>query len=170
MSAPAVASATRRVVVGVGDMSVSNQPGDLLVTYALGSCLGICIHDPVAGVAGMLHAMLPTATADPERAREKPTKFVDSGLTLLFKEAYRLGARKERIVVKVAGGASATPEGRTDSFQIGKRNIVAFRRLLWMNGVLLQAEDVGGNRSRTVSLDVATGEVVITSNGEKTNL
>jgi chemotaxis protein CheD len=154
----------------MGDLAVSRQAGDLLVTYALGSCLGVCIHDPLAGVGGMLHAMLPSAVADPEGARERPAKYVDSGLTLLFREAYRLGARKERIVVKVIGGASATPEGRTDSFQIGKRNLVTFRKLLWKNGVLLEAEDVGGNRSRTVSLDVATGEILISSNGEKTRL
>ena len=91
-------------------------------------------------------------------------------MTALFKEAYRMGAQKGRIVVKVAGGASATPEGRPDSFQIGKRNIVEFKKLLWKNGVLLKAEDLGGNRSRTVHLDVATGAVTITSSGERTQL
>jgi chemotaxis protein CheD len=170
MSPTAAAEVACRVVVGVGDLALSDRPGDLLVTYALGSCLGVCIYDPAAKVAGMLHAMLPTATADPERARERPAKFVDSGLTQLFRDAYSLGARKERIIVKVAGGASSTPEGRTDSFQIGKRNLVELRKLMWKNGVLLEAEDVGGGKSRTVSLDVATGEVVITSIGEKTRL
>lgn len=166
----AAAEAARRQVVGVGDLRVSNDPGEVLVTYALGSCIGVCIYDREAGVAGLLHAMLPTITADPERGKERPERYVDSGLTLLFRQAYQLGAKKERIVVKVAGGASATPEGRQDSFQIGKRNVIAFKKLLWKNGVILESEDTGGNRSRTVSLDVATGEVVISSQGEKTSL
>ncbi len=169
MNSTAAGEATR-VVVGVGDMALSNQPGVVLVTYALGSCLGVCIHDPVAGVAGMLHAMLPTITADRSQGAARHARFVDSGMTALFKGAYRMGAQKGRIVVKVAGGASATPEGRRDSFQIGKRNIIEFKKLLWKNGVLLKAEDLGGNRSRTVHLDVSTGEVTITSSGERTQL
>lgn len=170
MIGAALREASRRVVVGVGDLAVSADPGDQLVTYALGSCLGVCIHDPVAGVAGLLHAMLPSATADPEQGGANPARYVDSGVTALFREAYRHGARKERIVLKVAGGASLVPEGRPDSFQIGKRNVVALRRILWKNGVMIQAEDVGGAISRTVSLEVATGEVTLATNGVRSTL
>lgn len=162
--------ASRRVVVGVGDMAVSSDPGELLVTYALGSCLGVCIYDPVARVGGLLHAMLPTATADPELGKGNPARYVDSGITTLFKETYRLGAKKERMVLKVAGGASTVPEGSPDSFQIGKRNVVALRKILWKNGVLIHAEDLGGAVSRTVGLEVATGGVSVSTNGVRSLL
>jgi chemotaxis protein CheD len=170
MSLAAAREASRRVVVGVGDMAVSSDAGYLLVTYALGSCLGVCIHDPVARVAGLLHAMLPTATADPELGKGNPARYVDSGVTALFREAYRLGARKERIVLKVAGGASTVPEGAPDSFQIGKRNLVALRKILWKNGVLIHGEEVGGAVSRTVGLEVGTGCVSVSTNGVRSLL
>ncbi len=164
------ANQTSRQVVGIADLKLSNRVGDTLVTYALGSCLGVCIHDPEAKVAGLLHAMLPSAGADEEKARVQPAKFVDSGVTALFREAYRMGARKERIVVKVAGGASVANAGEHDSFQIGKRNIIALKKLFWKNGVMIRGEDLAGNVSRTVSLDVASGEVKVRVNGADTIL
>jgi chemotaxis protein CheD len=164
------ASLSTRQVVGIAEMKVSNREEEVLVTHALGSCLGVCIHDPVAGVGGILHAMLPSASADPDKARTNPARFVDSGVTALFKTAYERGARKERIVVKVAGGASMGGNGGTDSFRIGQRNIVALRKLFWKNGVLISGEDVGGSCSRTLSLDMATGEVRLRVNGTDTIL
>jgi chemotaxis protein CheD len=94
-------------VVGVADLKVSASTEERLITYALGSCLGIVVYDPVVSVAGMLHVMLPTGTIDPAKMQEKPAMFVDSGIPLLFKECYKLGAKKERMQVKVAGGAHA---------------------------------------------------------------
>lgn len=160
-----MSTAATRLTVGVADMKVSSRPGEVLVTYALGSCLGITVHDAVAGVGGMLHVMLPSAANHPEKALENPHMFVDTGVPLLFKACYRLGAAKERLVVKVAGGASAHEDEARDSFQIGKNNLVMLRRLFWKNGVLIRAQEVGGHVSRTLSLDVASGEVRIKSNG-----
>lgn len=161
----------RDVVVGVAELRLSATPGERLVTYALGSCLGIAIYDPVARVAGLLHAMLPTAAVDPERGRRTPAMFVDAGVPLLFRESYRLGARKERIVVRVAGGMAAGRDEEADQFRIGQRNVLALRRLLSKNGVRLHAHDVGGVRtSRTVSLDVATGVLAVRSGGRVTHL
>lgn len=158
---------TSRLVVGIADLKLSRRAGEELVTYALGSCLGVAIYDPEAGVGGLLHAMLPSASADNGKGAFNPAKFVDSGVTTLFKEAYKLGASKERIVVKVAGGASVANGGGTDSFQIGKRNIVALKKLFWKNGVLLKGEDLGGHVSRTMTVDIASGEVRIKSNGQE---
>lgn len=129
-----------RYVVGMADMRVSANPEDSLITYALGSCLGIAIYDPVARVGGLLHIMLPLATVDPAKAAQNPYMFVDTGVPRLFMECYKAGARKERLTVKVAGGASNSD--REDCFQIGKRNFTIFRKLLWKNGVLLKAYDV----------------------------
>jgi len=153
-------------VVGVADLKVSAVPGERLITYALGSCLGIVIYDPVASVAGMLHVMLPTGTIDAQKMQEKPAMFVDSGVPLLFKECYKLGAKKERIVCKVAGGAHAGASEEADRFQIGKRNMIALRKLLWKNGVLVQAHDTGGiQTSRTMWVEVASGDVTLKING-----
>ena len=167
-TAPASATRARgtNAVVGVADVKVSNDPALRLITYALGSCLGISVHDPVAGVGGLLHVMLPTGTIDPAKMQAKPAMFVDSGVPLLFKECYRLGARKERMIVRVAGGAHAGASEDGDRFQIGKRNMIALRKLLWKNGVLVHAQDTGGiQTSRTMWLDVATGAVTLKVNG-----
>ena len=159
------------VVVGIADLKLSATPGERLVTYALGSCLGIAIHDPVAGVAGLLHAMLPSGAIDAEKAARTPAMFVDSGVPLLFRESYRLGARKERIVLRVVGGAHAGADESSDQFQIGKRNMLMLRKLLWKNGVVLHAHDTGGvQTSRTVFLDVGTGALTVRSHGRDSTL
>lgn len=152
-------------VVGVADLKISNVPGERLITYALGSCLGIVVYDPIVRVAGMLHVMLPTGTIDPVKMADKPAMFVDSGVPQLFKCCYALGAKKERMVVKVAGGAHAGATEEDDRFQIGKRNLLALRKLLWKNGVLIHAHDTGGvQTARTMWVDVATGAVTLRIN------
>ncbi len=171
LPAPATRARANNDVVGVADVKVSNDPSSRLITYALGSCLGISVHDPVAGVGGLLHVMLPTGTIDPAKMQAKPAMFVDSGVPLLFKECYRLGAKKERMVVKVAGGAHAGATEEGDRFQIGKRNMIALRKLLWKNGVLVHAQDTGGvQTSRTMWLDVSTGAVTLKVNGAESPL
>ncbi len=168
---PLLAIRARDVVVGVADLKLVNTPGERLITYALGSCLGIVIHDPVAGVAGLLHAMLPDSTIDKAKAERNPAMFVDTGVPLLFRESYKLGAKKERMIVKVAGGAHSGATEADDQFQIGKRNFLMLRKLLWKNNVLVQAHDVGGcQTSRTMVVDVATGGVIIRSQGAETSL
>ena len=153
-------------IVGVADMKISNSGEDVLITHALGSCLGIAIHDPVAGVGGLLHVMLPLSTINPDRAKQNPMVFVDTGVPRLFIECYKVGAKKERLVVSVAGGAVTNGHKENeDHFQIGKRNFTMLRKLLWKNGVLLKAQDVGGTDSRTMSLEIAGGEVAIRFNG-----
>jgi chemotaxis protein CheD len=154
-----------RQVVGLADMKVSADRAEELITYALGSCLGVAIHDPVAGVGGLAHLMLPMSTNYPEKAEVNPHLYVDTGVPRLFHAAYAAGADKRRLVVKVAGGGSLNEEA-DDVFQIGKRNFIVLRKLLWQNGVLLQGHDVGGRVSRTMTLSIGTGEVTIKSNGE----
>jgi chemotaxis protein CheD len=148
--------------VGVADLVVSNDPAERIITYALGSCLGVTVHDPVAGVAGLLHLMLPESAIDPVKGEHQPEMFVDTGIPLLFKSAYKLGAKKERMVVKVAGGAHAAANPDDDRFQIGKRNFVALRKIFWKNGVMITASDVGGAQtSRTMWIDVGSGVVTL---------
>jgi len=144
-------------VIGISDLKVTNNPADSMVTYALGSCIAVAVYDPAAKVGGLLHYMLPDSTLDAGKAKETPAMFADTGIPLLFKSCYKLGADKKRMVVKVAGGASILDE--SNFFRIGQKNIMAMRKLFWNNNVLIDAEDTGKNFNRTVRLDVATGKV-----------
>ena len=157
-------------IVDVADMKVSADKGDVLVTHALGSCLGIAIHDPAAHVGGLLHVMLPLSTMDPKRGKENPYMFVDTGVPKLFLECYKAGARKERLQVKVAGGACTRCDEEDDYFKIGKRNFIMLKKLFWKNGVLLRAHDVGGSKSRMLSLDIGSGEVAVNISGKSKTL
>ncbi len=167
---PLTARQAGRIVVGISDVQVSQDPEETLVTYGLGSCLGVMVYDPVARVGGMLHAMLPSPP-NGEKAAENPARFISTGLPLLFRSAYSLGADKRRIHLTVAGGASMRPSGTEDDlFQIGRRNYVELKKMLWKNGVIIRDEDVGGNSSRTVTLHLSTGEVTVKANGTEFTL
>ncbi len=155
-----------QVVVGVADMRISNQPEEVLVTHALGSCLGVVIYDPVARVGGILHFMLPDSSLDPQKGQENPHMFADTGLPLLFRESYRLGAQKSRLQVKVAGGSQLL--GNREHFQIGRRNYAALRKIFLKNNVLIDNENVGGTKARTLFLEIATGNVWIKVMGHNT--
>ncbi len=145
-------------IVAVGDMKVGKD-GDILVTHALGSCLGLIVYDPVARVGGLLHAMLPLSRINPQKAESHPYMFVDKGVPLLFNTVYQMGGQKERLIVKVTGCGS--PLGKNAMFKIGERNYTVLKKLLRKNNVLLEAEDVGGTDSRTVHVDIATGQAIV---------
>ncbi len=155
-------------VVGISDMKVSNKPEEVLITYSLGSCLGVVIYDPVARVAGLLHSMLPLSKIDPQKAKASPFMFVDTGIPLLFKEAYNLGAEKKNIIVKAAGCSSLLDE--KGFFKIGERNFTVLRKLLWKNNILIDKQDIGGNHSRTVSVSINNGRVTVKTGGKEHEL
>jgi chemotaxis protein CheD len=146
-----------QVVIGIGDCRVSTTPDDVLVTYALGSCIGIAVHDPMIPVGGLLHFMLPDSAIDPTRSADTPFKFADTGIPLLLDRMAGLGAQKRRLVVRIAGGAQMMdPAG---VFDIGKRNYQALRRILWKSGLLVHAEVIGGTTSRSIRLQVGSGRL-----------
>ena len=116
-------------VVGIADMKISNREEDLLITYALGSCLGVAAYDPVARIGALLHAMLPSSEMDLNKAMINPYMFVDTGVQSMLEELFKLGARRERLVIKVAGGACMNGKNG-DFFQIGKRNFLMLREVL----------------------------------------
>lgn len=144
------------LVVGVGDCQVSRNPDDILVTYALGSCIAIVIYDPVAHVGGMLHYLLPDSSIDQEKAIRAPFTYADTGIPKLFHTAYELGAEKRRLSVLAAGGAQVLA---SELFQIGKRNHLAMKKIMWRAGVLVHHEEVGGDQSRTIRMEIATGRI-----------
>ncbi|OQY57707.1 MAG: chemotaxis protein CheD [Desulfobacteraceae bacterium 4572_88] len=156
-----------RHVIVVGDMKVGGR-GDMLVTHALGSCLGLMIYDPVEQVGGLLHAMLPLSRINPRKAEANPFIFVDTGVPILFKSVYELGGQKARLVVKAAG--CGKPLVNNEMFKIGERNYTVLKKLLWKNSILLEAEDVGGTASRTIHFDVSTGQMLISIGGLKKEL
>ena len=152
-------------IVGVADMKVSNNPVESIVTYSLGSCIGLAIYDPFAKVGWILHYMLPESSIDPEKAQRKPFMFADTGIPRLFKAAYRLGAKKQRIKIYVAGGAEILDQ--KGFFNIGKRNYMALKKMFFKNNVIIDKQDVGGNHNRTVRIEIATGTIFVKTSGQK---
>ncbi|HEX7652865.1 MAG TPA: chemotaxis protein CheD, partial [Verrucomicrobiae bacterium] len=153
----------KTLVVGVADMAVSNDSSADIVTYSLGSCLGITIYDPLKKIGGLLHLMLPDSTIDPLKASSAPYMFVDTGVPRLFHAAYNLGADRSRLLVKVAGGSQLLDEKGV--FNIGSRNVEAFKKLIAQQGLTIHAQDTGGVVSRTVRLDLMNGNTSVKSPG-----
>lgn len=145
--------------VGISDLVVTRDANATIVTHALGSCIGVFIYDPVAVVGGCLHYMLPLSKGK----AANPAQFADTGVPLLFSRAYRLGATKQNIIVKVCGGAEMNAD--KDMFRIGKRNFTVLRKIFYQNSVVMAATDVGGKTSRTGRLWMSDGALVVTKNG-----
>lgn len=164
------APAERLVAVGVGDAEVSGDPEAVLVTHALGSCLGVVIHDRDRPLAGLFHPMLPTARDCTEAFRARPFSCVDTGFPLFLKWLEDSGARRARLRVRVAGGARMFEDGKPEELSIGKRNMVVLRRLLWKAGLLIESECTGGSAAQTVRAWVASGRVLVSSGRESFEL
>lgn len=147
----------QRVVIGVGDMAVSNSTGVVLSTYALGSCIGVVAYDPVVKVGGILHLMLPESRISPQKAAVQPAMFADTGLPLFFQQLAGFKALASRTRLFVAGGASVL--SGTDPFAIGERNTRATLKFLTRNGLTVRRAEVGGAINRTIHLEMASGSV-----------
>ena len=151
------------LVVGISDIKWSSSKDDVLITYALGSCIAVIVYDPKACVGGLLHFMLPDSSLDIDKARVNPGMFADTGIPVLFKTCYSMGAEKKRMIVKVAGGASILDD--TSFFRIGQKNMTAMRKIFWKNNVMVDAEDTGSNYNRTVRLEMNSGKVYVKTSG-----
>jgi len=156
-----------RHIIVVGDMKTGEKE-DFLITHALGSCLGLIVYDPEIQIGGLLHAMLPLSKINRDKAQANPYMFVDTGVPTLFKTLYEMGAKKSRLVVKAAG--CGNPMGRNETFKIGERNYSALKIFLRESNILLESEDIGGTKSRTVNFDILSGITIISSNGQKEEL
>ena len=151
-----------RIIVSVSEMKIG-QKEDRLVTLALGSCLGLTVYDPVMQMGALLQAMLPFSKINVSKAAINPFMFVDTGVPALFESLHVQGMRQENMVVKAVG--CGNPMGEKEVFKIGERNYLVLQEVLLKEGIRLVGEDVGGTASRTVQLDVATGQTLISSNG-----
>ncbi len=152
------------IYVGVGEYATSVTPGEIVKTLALGSCVAVVILDAKNKSVGLLHIALPESSINKKRAKEKPGMFADTGIPNLLEEMQKLGYDgKSRLIIKLAGGASIMDPNKT--FNIGKRNVLAIRKILWRFRLGAIAEDVGKNFSRSVAIDMNTGKVIVSSPG-----
>ncbi len=161
------------IVVGVSECRTSKDRDSYLVTYALGSCIGLVAYDPKSGVGGLLHFQLPDSGLDREMAESHPAMFADTGLQLLITKMTRLGADPKRTMIRIAGGAQMIGGPKFAGLQrqtlpsegtgVGKQNYLVIRKLLWRHGLMLEGEAVGGGQGRTLGLTIGTGEFWVTS-------
>jgi chemotaxis protein CheD len=153
------------VAVGLGELRVSRDPQDVLVSYGLGSCVGIGLYDPILRIAGLLHALLPAHSNGTDGCSPK---FVDSGVQALLDEMTRAGADRNRLVVRMAGGANMlVAPGFSQNLNIGARNVEAAYAALQALRLKLSGQDVGGNIGRTVRFYVANGRMTIRTIGNQ---
>lgn len=153
-----------KVTVGIADMKLLQGEGTI-ITYALGSCIGLCFHDPRLKLGALLHIMLPL---NMEAGRKTPMKYADTGIRETLRQMEAMGAMRSRITVKIAGGARMFEIAGSNSLgNIGQRNIESVHTILRQEKIALLAEDVGGTNARTLLLDVASGQGCIRSYGKK---
>ncbi len=155
------------IKVGMADYKVGRNP-DSLISYGLGSCVGIALFDSTAKVGGLAHIMLPDSTQ--ARSADNLAKFADTALPVMLNEIIKLGGLKSRITAKIAGGSQMfTFTNTTDIMRVGERNADAVRAVLKKLEIRVIAEDTGGNYGRTVELRLDTGifRVKTIDKGEK---
>lgn len=150
-----------KVVVGISDIKVVTRPG-VLISYALGSCVGICLYDSIKGVAGMSHVLLPDSKMCPRD--QNVMKFADTAIEELILRMLNQGAAKHRLTAKIAGGAQLFGNAASsNSMRIGDRNVEAVKEHLGKYNIKLLSEDTGLNYGRTVQFNSNDGVVIISS-------
>lgn len=153
------------ITIGIGDLNVAKVP-NVLITYALGSCVGICLHDANTNTAGMAHIMLPSSIN--MQSDKNPYKYADLAIPALVKKMEQIGAKKQSITAKIAGGAqmfetfSDSPIGK-----IGDRNVAAVKEVLAKLGIPIIADDTGKNYGRTVLFDPKDGKMIVRTGAKK---
>ena len=152
------------LMVGLGEVKTSQDPAVVLTCLGLGSCIGVCMYDPVAKVAGMAHIVLPKSDGKPDKTGGK---YADTGLPLLLEMMLERGAVKSRVVSKIAGGAQISrAKGLGDAFQIGQRNLEAVQAVFEANSMRIKGSDTGGHHGRTLRFYLDTGQTLVTAAGK----
>lgn len=149
------------VILGLGELHAEADSSTVLSCLGLGSCVALCLHDPVTKAGAMAHMVLP---ASAEGRGDKIPRFVDVAVPMLLMEMERLGSPRSRLVAKLVGGAQMM-NSASAALNIGQRNIEAAEEALRQQGVPLAASDTGGNQGRTVRLLLETGQVTVTTVG-----
>lgn len=154
-------------IIDIADMKISADPDDILITYSLGSCLGIAAYDPAVKIGAIIHCMLPLSKIDQGKAKQRPYMFVDSGVPIMLDSMFKAGARKSRLKICIAGGAHVLDNANI--FRIGERNMTVVRKILWKNDMLISVQSVGGHVSRTIKLNLGYGLFTVKSDGKETH-
>ena len=152
-----------KITIGIADMKMAQSSG-MLITYALGSCIGICLYDQKIKLGALIHIMLPL---NMEPGRKNTMKYADTGIRETLKMMEAKGASRSRITAKIAGGAKMFEIKGGSLSNIGQRNIESVHTILRQEGVRLTAENVGGTVARTLLFDVASGQGCIKSYGRQ---
>ncbi|NLM14036.1 MAG: chemotaxis protein CheD [Epulopiscium sp.] len=151
------------IKVRMADLNVAKYP-DILTTLGLGSCVGIALYDPIARVGGLAHIMLPDSTQI--KNNSNIAKFADTATVKLIEEMINIGAKKDRIVAKLAGGAQMFSFSQSsDLMRVGARNVSAAQAILEKLGIPIIASDTGENYGRTIELYTEDGRLVIKTIG-----
>ena len=153
-----------KITVGIADMKLARGAGGILITYALGSCIGLCFHDPRLQLGALLHVMLPL---NMEAGRKNPLKYADTGIRETLRQMEAKGASRSRITVKIAGGAKMFDVKGGNLGNIGQRNVESVHTVLKQEGIRLLAEDVGGSVARTLLFGPVSGQGCIKSYGRQ---
>ncbi len=155
-------------IIGIGEWLISTKPEDVITTYALGSCVALIALCRKKHIGAMAHIALPNSTIDPEKAKNQPAYFADLAVPIILEAFQKQGIQPKEIEIKLVGGAQMLdPNG---IFDIGRRNVLEIKKLLWQNMLAPVAEDVGGSISRTVSLSIGEGIVLVSSQNKKYEL
>lgn len=149
------------IVIGIADLNVARH-SDTLITYALGSCVGICLYDGISKIAGLAHIMLPFSAESKDVSNK--AKFADTAIVELINKMERIGANRHRLIAKIAGGAQMFEiKSPNETFNIGKRNVLATRKVLETFNIQIVAEDTGSDYGRTIELFSNTGVLRVKS-------
>ncbi|MHB1392457.1 MAG: chemotaxis protein CheD [Clostridia bacterium] len=151
------------IKVGMADLNAAYSPG-ILTTLGLGSCVGICLYDPATKISGLVHIMLPSSAQI--KNNSNIAKFADTGIVKLMENMIRMGAKKSKLVSKIAGGSQMFNfNDASDIMRIGARNVTATKETLKFLNIPIIAEDTGGNYGRTIELYSETGILLIKTIG-----
>jgi chemotaxis protein CheD len=152
------------VTVGMAELRAVMAPEKLAV-HGLGSCVAVALYDPEAKVAGLAHAMLPSAAGSAASSGEKPGKFCDQAVPALLAHMEALGAQRERIYARIVGGATmfSFPGARSAPPALGERNLQAARQALAAAGITIKAEEAGGSLGRSLELEPTDGSLTVWS-------
>ncbi len=156
---------TRSIHIGIGEWAISADESTTIKTFALGSCVSVAVYDPFIKTGGLTHFALPDSSLNAQKASELKGYFVNTGLPLFLEELKKSGVNLLRASLELYGGANILATGIT--FDIGKRNILMVKKILWQLGHAIHREESGGNVSRTVYLDIGNGKVAINANQSK---
>jgi chemotaxis protein CheD len=151
----------RSIYVGLGEMSVTKDTSLVLVCNGLGSCISLCVYDPVAKAGGMAHMLLPSCRSKSDISGS-PSKYINTGAPLLINRMLKQGSMKHNLIVKIAGGARMlTIPGLCSHLDIGQKNIAEIKATLDRENIAICASDVGGGFGRTVQFFLDSGRIAV---------